>query len=172
MRTNLRRDGLTAPGGPTITVVIRQGPMILNCCVCDASARRSHRVWANFIRTGDGSRPDRPTHRARCPQVGHYIEHVTTDTGQPMALDKLADGCLYREYAECPRADQLHGQGNPEGHSPRNVWHTVKGPDSPTGRALGQSHHSTEVFLASIAATRTAAATTLATFGLNTLGMM
>jgi hypothetical protein len=68
---------VTAPGGPTITVVIRHGPMILNCCVCDAIVRRSHRVCVNFIRTGDDSRPSGPARRARLTQISPGVEHVT-----------------------------------------------------------------------------------------------
>ena len=66
---------VTAPGGPTITVVIRQGPMILNCCVCDAITRRSHRVCANFIRTGDVFRPGRAASRAPLPLSQPWCRH-------------------------------------------------------------------------------------------------
>jgi hypothetical protein len=81
---------VTAPGGPTITVVIRQGPMILNCCVCDASAP------IGYVQTLSGltTTPDQVHQRAErsATEIGQCVQHITTAVGRLKVLDQLSEG--------------------------------------------------------------------------------
>ena len=83
---------VTAPGGPTITVVIRQGPMILNCCVCDAMCA----VAIGYVQTLSGlaTTPDQVHQRPErsATEIGHCVHHITTAVGQLKVLDQLSEG--------------------------------------------------------------------------------
>ena len=83
---------MTAPGGPTITVVIRQGPMILNCCVCDAMCA----VAIGYVQTLSGltTTPDQAHQRTErsVSEIGQCVQHVTTAAGQLKVLNQLSEG--------------------------------------------------------------------------------
>src|SRR5471030_943153 len=94
---------VTAPGGPEITVAIRQGPMILNCCVCGACFAP---VAIGMPRTLSvlAAVPDQVRQPAdqNADDVGNGVKHVAGAVRQSKMLDQLAYRRVQSEYSECP----------------------------------------------------------------------
>src|SRR5664279_1929672 len=200
---------VTAPGGPTITVVIRQGPMFSTAL----SVTRLCAVVIGYAQTLSGlaAVTDQKDQRAQrdARQVSRLVPHIPGSMRQREMLDQLADRGVNREDADHPGGaqtrqqrrqnrrredegmdhlvepgdlrpahslrgidnDQLEGQRCAKGYEPPAVWLEDGAPGSRSGRVPGDSRHTAGV-IAEIAAVRTAAATTLVTSGLKTLGMM
>src|SRR5450759_1164456 len=132
---------LAAPGGPEITVAIRQGPMILNCCVW-ALVRA---VAIGYVQTLSvlATTPDQIRQPAECDatEVGHHVEHITAAVRQKEALDQLAGRCMHGEYAECPPgANAQHQRRKSRCGKDSHVDHLVEPGDPRPCQPLGGIH--------------------------------